>query len=233
MTRTLPLALFALAAAVPAGAAERRYPVTDFDRIEVDGPYQVTVRTGLASGARADGSAAALERIAIDVQGRTLRVRPNRSAWGGYPGDRPGPVAISLSTRDVRAAAVTGSGTLDIDRARGLRVDVSVSGSGRIAVAAVDADNLIVGLLGSGRIALAGRAKQLKATIQGSGDFAAAGLTADDSQITAATAGTVAVTAARTVKLKASGPGDISIAGNATCTIEGEGSGNILCGRSR
>jgi hypothetical protein len=41
------------------------------------------------------------------------------------------------------------------------------------------------------------------------------------------------VTAARTVKLKASGPGDISIAGNATCTIEGEGSGNILCGRSR
>lgn len=233
MTRFLPFALFTVATAAPAGAAERRYPVTDFDRIEVEGPYKVTVRSGLASAARAEGSADALERISIDVQGRTLKVRPNRSAWGGYPGDRPGAVAISLTTRDVRAAAITGSGSLEVDRARGLRVDVSVSGSGRIAVAALDADNLVVGLLGSGRIALAGRARQLKATVQGSGDLAADGLVVDDAQVTAATAGRVALAASRTVRLKAAGPGDVEIAGNATCTIEGEGSGNISCGRSR
>jgi hypothetical protein len=233
MTRTLPLALLALAAAAPASAAERRYPVTDFDRIEVEGPYQVTVRTGLSSSVRAEGSAAALERISVDVQGRTLKVRPNRSAWGGYPGERTGPVTLSLTTRDVRAAAVTGSGSLDVDRVRGLRVDVSVSGSGRLGVAAVDADILVVGLLGSGRIALAGRAKQLKATVQGTGDLVAAGLRADDAQVTADTAGRVALAAERTVRLKVRGPGDVEIAGNATCTIEGEGSGNILCGRSR
>jgi hypothetical protein len=233
MTRTLPIALLALAAAAPAAAAERRYPVTDFDRIEVEGPYRVTVRSGLASAARAEGSAAALERISVDVQGRTLRIRPNRSAWGGYPGDRAGPVSVSLTTRDVRAAAVNGSGSLDLDRLRGLRVDVSVSGSGRLGVAAVEADNLIVGLLGSGRIALAGRTKQLKATIQGSGDLAAAGLKADDAQVTAETAGRVALTAERTVRLKVRGPGDVEIGGNASCTIEGDGSGKVVCGRSR
>lgn len=233
MTSTLSFAVLALAAAGPGLAAERRYPVTDFDRVQVDGPYEVTLATGFTGGARAEGSAEALDRISIEVQGNVLKVRPNRSAWGGYPGDRTGPVKIFLTTRTLRAAAVTGSGSLEVDRARGLRVDVSVSGSGRLGVAAVDADNLVVGLLGSGRIALAGRASQLKATIQGSGDLAAAGLKAEDAQVTADTAGSVAVAVARTVKLKLSGSGDVEIAGNASCAIEGEGSGKILCGRSR
>lgn len=234
MTRTLPLALLALAAAAtPAAAAERRYPVTDFDRVQVDGPYQVTLATGLTGGARAEGSADALDRITVEVQGNTLKVRPNRSAWGGYPGDRTGPVRIALTTRVLRSAAVTGSGSLEVDRARGLRVDVSVSGNGRLAVGAVDADNLVVGLLGGGRISLAGRAKLLKATVQGSGDLAAAALKVEDAQITADTAGSVTVAVARTVKLKAPGPGDVEIIGNPSCTIESEGSGKIACGRAR
>jgi len=234
MTRTLPLAFLALAAAAaPAGAAERRYSVTDFDRVQVDGPYRVSLQTGLSSGARAEGSTEALERISVEVQGGILRVRRNRSAWGGYPGEGPGPVTITLTTRDLRTAAVVGSGSLDIDRVRGLRVDLSVSGSGRLSVGAVDADNLMVGLLGSGRITLAGRAKQLKATVQGSGDLAASGLSADDAQIASDTAGNVAVAVARTAKVTASGPGDVEIVGAPSCTVEAKGSGQVLCGRGR
>jgi hypothetical protein len=234
MTRTLPPALLALAlAASPAGAAERRHSVTDFDRVEVDGPYQVTLRTGLSAGASVEGSADAIDRVSIDVQGNRLRVRRNPSAWGGYPGDGAGPVKIVLTARDLRAASVVGSGSLEIDRARGLRVDLSVSGSGRLAVAAVDADTLVLGLLGAGRITLAGRAKQLKATIQGSGDLAAAALSADDAQIAADTAGAVTVAVARSVRLKATGSGDVEILGAPSCTIEGQPSGNVTCGRAR
>jgi hypothetical protein len=233
MTRILPLAFLALAAAAPAGAAERSYSVTDFERVQVDGPYRVTVVTGQYSGARAEGSTAALDQLSVDVQGGTLRVRRSRSAWGGYPSDQAGPVTVALTTRDVRAAAVVGSGSLDVDRTKGLRVDLSVSGSGRLSVAAVEADNLIVGLLGGGHITLAGRAKQLKATVQGSGDLDAAGLGADDAQINADTAGSVTVSVARTVKLNATGPGDVEIIGNPTCTLEGQGTGNVVCGNRR
>ena len=119
MIRTLPLALLALAAAAPAAAAERTYSVTDFDRIQVDGPYRVTVTVGSGSSARAEGSAEALDHLSVDVQGGILRVRRNRSAWGGYPGEGAGSVAIALTTRDLRNAAVVGSGSLDIDRAQG------------------------------------------------------------------------------------------------------------------
>jgi hypothetical protein len=233
MTRTPPFALLALAAAVPAGAAERNYSVTDFDRVQVDGPYRVSLTTGRSSAARAEGSTEALDQVAVDVQGGTLRVRRNRSAWGGYPGEGSGPVSIALTTRDLRNASVVGSGTLDIDRAKGLRVDLSVSGSGRLTVGAVEADNLVVGLLGGGRITVAGRARQLKATLQGSGDLAAAGLSADEAQIVSDTAGNVAVAVTRSAKVTATGPGDVEIVGGPSCIVQAKGSGRVACGPAR
>ncbi|HEX8124841.1 MAG TPA: head GIN domain-containing protein [Allosphingosinicella sp.] len=232
MTRTLPLALLALAGA-PAGAAERNYSVTDFDRVQVDGPYRVTLTTGRSSAARAEGSVQALDQVSVDVQGGTLRVRRNRSTLGSYPAADPGPVTITLTTRDLRSAVVVGSGSLDIDRAKGLRVDVSVSGSGRLGVTAVESDTLVVGLLGSGRITLSGRTKQLKASVQGSGDLTASGLTADDAQIGSDTAGNVAVAVARTAKVTSTGAGDVEIIGSPACTVAAKGSGRVMCGGAR
>lgn len=221
----------ALAAALPAAAAERRYTVTDFDRVQVEGPYHVVLATGRASGVVASGSQQALERVSIDVQGRTLRIRANRSAWGGYPGDPVGTVEIAASTRDLRAGIVTGSGSLTVDEAQGLRLDLSVSGSGQLIVQQVKADNLVVGLLGSGRIAVAGSAKSMRATIQGSGDLDAAALGVDDLTLTADTAGTIAVRAARAAKVTAIGPGDVTIEGKASCTLSGPAAAMVACGR--
>lgn len=216
--------------AAPAAAAERRYPVTDFDRIQVEGPYKVALRTGLSSGAAATGSPQALDRVKIEVQGRTLRIRPNRSAWGGYPGAATGPVTIQATTRDLSHVIVGGSGSLDIDRVKGLRLDLSVVGASHLAVASVDADNLLVGLVGSGRITLAGKARQLRATVQGSGDFDGRSLSADDAQLTADTAGGVAVRAVRTAKVNARGLGDVEILGSPACTVEALGAGTVVCG---
>ena len=233
MTRTLQLALLAFAAAVPASAAERTYSITDFDRVQVDGPYRVTLTTGRSSAARAEGSTEALDHLSIDVQSGTLRVRRNRSAWGSPPAAGAGAVTVTLTTRDLRNASVIGSGSLDIDRAKGLRVDFSVSGSGRLSVASVEADNLVVGLLGGGRITLAGRTKQLRANVQGSGDLAAAALSADDAQIGSDTAGNVAVGVAKTAKVTATGAGDVEIIGSPTCTVQAKGSGQVTCGSAR
>ena len=70
----LAAALAAVAAAVPASAAERNYTVTGFDRVRLDGPYRVRMTTGVAPFARATGSSAALDSISIEVQGQTLNV---------------------------------------------------------------------------------------------------------------------------------------------------------------
>src|SRR3954454_579198 len=128
MNRTLPALLAILAVPASATAAERTYAVSDFDRIQVEGPFQVVVATGHSTRVRATGAADALERLSVEVEGRTLHVRVNRSAWGGYPGQTPGPVRVEAATIDLARAAVLGSGSLTIDKLRGLRIDLSMGG---------------------------------------------------------------------------------------------------------
>ena len=232
MTRfpPVPLAALALFLAIPAAAAERTYPVSDFDRIQVEGPFEVTLATGRSTHVRASGTADALERLSVEVEGRTLHIRSNRSAWGGYPGQTPAPVRVDAATSDLARASMLGSGSLAIDKARAMRIDLSLGGSGRLIVGAIDTDNLVVALLGSGKIGVSGHAKQMRATVQGSGDLDGKALTAEDVQLVTDTAGTIVLGGARSAKIIAQGPGDVTIGGAPACTVENKGAGTVRCG---
>ena len=230
--KRIMLASLAFCCATSATAAERRFTVTNFDRIQVDGPYQVTLATGRGASAQASGSAEALDRVSIEVQGRTLRIRPNRSAWGNsLSKGGSGAVAIQLATHELRAASVSGSGGIKIDKARAMRFDVAVSGNGRIAIGSIEADNLTLGLLGSGSIAVGGKAKTLRATIQGTGNLEANTLTVEDADLSAASAGTIALNVRRAAKINATGAGDVEILGTPACTVQHSGSGQVICGK--
>ena len=230
MRRILFTAALAILAGAPAAAAERRFTVTDFDRILVDGPFHVTLATGRSGSAVATGSTQAIDRVSIEVQGRTLRIRPNRSAWGGYPGKDPGVLAIKVSTHELKGAVVTGSGSIAIDKAKGMRFDVSVAGSGSVGIGSLETDKLGVGLLGSGKVRIAGKAKELRATIQGAGDLDAETLLVEDADIHADTAGNIAVGVRRAAKVTATGQGDTRIVGKPACTVKGLASGRVSCG---
>ena len=53
----------------------------------------------------------------VDVQGQTLRIRPDRGDWGGRPGADPGPVTIALTTRTLRSARTIGPASARRSRA--------------------------------------------------------------------------------------------------------------------
>ena len=146
MTKPLFVALCALCAATtPAEAATRNFAIASFERVRIDGPYRVHLLTGVAPFATATGSAQALDAIALDVQGSTLVVHVNRSAWGGFSGESTGPVTIDLGTHDLSAAWLNGSGSLAIDRVSGLGFDLSVQGSGSASIDQVSVDQFRVG----------------------------------------------------------------------------------------
>ena len=232
MIRTLSAALALVAGASPALAAQRDYSITDFDRVEVNGPYQVSLTVGRSSTARASGTIEALDRIELEVQGTTLRIHPNHSAWGGYPG-RPegGPITITLTTQQLRSAIVNGAGQLSIDKARGLRLDLSVTGSGELQAGTIDADTLSLALLGSGRMKLAGKAKAVRGEFHGSGSLEADALTTSDAQIVGDTAGSVRLAATRTATVISTASGDVTILGSPACTVKLSGNGSVHCGR--
>jgi hypothetical protein len=229
MTRFL-LAL--LAFAVPASAETRRIPVADFDRVLVEGPYVVHLVTGRPSGANAQGTRDALDRVTMDVQGQMLRIRRDRNAWGGTAGADVGTVTVELATRNLRSVRLIGPARLDLEGARGLNVELSVEGSGDIRAAGIDADHLSLALLGSGRLEVAGVARMLGGNFQGTGDIVAANLRAGQATIVTTTSGTVAATVNGPATVTANGLGTVRILGRPVCTVTGVAADQVHCGGS-
>lgn len=220
-------------AAVPASAAERRYSVTDFERIEVDGPYVVRVTTGRPSAATAVGPQGGIDRLTVDVSGQTLRIRRNRNAWTGNAGGQQGQVELVVTTRTLRGARIIGPGRLTVDRLTGLRADLNVEGSGELVVGAVATDNLVLRLVGSGRLDVAGRTGRLTATFEGSGNVDAARLVAQDAVVATTSFGAIALNAARTARITANGRGEVTVAGRPACTVLGNSADLVRCGASQ
>ncbi len=230
MVRTILAAAAMLAAAAPAAAAERRYSVSDFDRIVVEGPYIVRLTAGRSSSAVARGTQAALDRASIDVSGGTLRIRRNRAFWGGNPGAQEGPLEIELTTRAIRSARLIGPARVEVDRVEGLRVDLIVEGSGTLRATNVEADNLSLGLAGAGRIEVAGTAETMTADIQGTGDVDGSALRVENAAITTTTTGTVTAAVADEATVTALGLGEVVILGRPACNIRGPNAPLVRCG---
>jgi len=227
------LALFLLAASTPLGAAglPRSFTVTSFDRVRIEGNYLVTLATGRAPFARAEGRARDLDAIDLRVEGRTLilRQRSNQGSDGSGP-----PVRIALGTPDLRSAALLGAGSLTIDRLKGLSVDVAVQGPGQLKVAHVTADRLGAGVQGSGSLTLAGKVETATLTARGTAVLAAGNLSAD--QVTIAAEGGSEVDALATARatVTAAGPVQVRLAGKPSCTLRVSGSASVSgCGAKR
>ena len=230
MIRNIAAAFTLLALAAPASAVERRYSVTDFDRVVVEGPYRVHLVTGRPSSATASGSREAIDRVSVDVQGQTLRIRRNRSAWSGNARVDPGPLEIALATRNLRSVRLIGPTQVEVQGGSGLNLEFSVEGSGGLKVSGVSADTLALGLIGSGRIEIAGNARRLRADFQGSGDVLGQSLVvAQDATVATTTAGTVALTVNGPATINANGLGAVAIFGRPVCTVRGSGEAEVRC----
>src|SRR5438270_3070695 len=226
--RTFLIAAALMAAiAPPASAATRNFGITGFTKVRVDGPYKVTVASGVAPFARATGSGPALDRLTVEVRGATLVVQANKSGWGGYPGENPGPVEISVGTHELSNAWVNGAGSLLIDRVGGLSFALSVQGSGRAEIASADADQLNVSLVGTASAKLSGRAKKLTALVRGISALDGADLAATDASIGTEGAATIDANVKGEASIDSSGPATIRLTGGSSCTLKTGGSTTV------
>jgi Putative auto-transporter adhesin, head GIN domain len=225
------------AAAVPAlassaHAATRNFGITGFEKVRVEGPYKVRLATGVAPFATASGSAAALDRVAIEMRGNTLVVHGSTSSWGGYPGGNAGPVEISLGTHDLSSAWISGSGALAVDKVKGLSFDLSVQGSAAAAIAQANVDQLHVAVVGTGSATLAGQAGNVTAIVRGVSTLDAANLAAKDATIGAEGTATIAARVSNSVKVDGNGAVTVRLSGGPACTLRVSGSASVSGCRS-
>jgi hypothetical protein len=221
----LSLPLAAQAAEAP---TSRNFPVAAFDSVQVDGPYNVHIRTGTRSSVRARGAKSRIDKLMIEVHGQTLYITSRSSGWFGWPSS--GTVDIDVALPTLTEARLVGSGDVDIDRVRGGSFTTAVSGSGNLSVAQLATASMAAKVTGSGNLTVRGQTGQAKTEVTGSGNFEGGGLAVQ--QLTANLTGSGGITVGPTRKAQATllGSGDIRIAGRPTCTTKKTGSGDIFCG---
>lgn len=230
--RTLLIAAVATTAlAAPASAATRNFGVTSFTKIRVTGAYKVSVATGVAPFAKASGSPAALDRVAVEVRGDTLVIQTNPS-WGGFPGADPGPVEVNVGTHDLSSTSLLGAGSVSIDRVKGLGFALSIQGSGAGEIKDANADQLSVNLDGNVSARLGGKAGKLTVLARGVASLDAARLSTANAAISAEGTVTVDATVTDTARVDAWGPATIRLEGHPSCTVKATGSASISGCRS-
>ena len=228
----LRLLLLAALLAAPADAAERSVVVTSFDRIRVDGPFDVRLTTRATPGATIAGDARALDLVSVRVDGGMLIVRADRGGWGerGNAVSASAPV-IRVQTRDLKSASVIGGGQLTVTGpVTAERVDLTVTGAGTLTTTGLAAGQVTATLIGTGAMTLAGTARGARLIGNGAGRIAAERLTAGD--VTVRTDGTTAVgvTARFTAAAYSTGLGPIEILGRPECKGKAQAGGPIRCG---
>ncbi len=230
MSRLLLAALIAVSA--PAAAADRTVGIGTFDRLRIDGAFDVRITTGKSPRAALSGDAKALDWVDLKVEGTTLHLR-RRSLDSASARAATGPVSVTLAAPTLVSAAMLGGGKLAVTRMRGARADLSVAGAGTITVDAVDAERANASIVGSGSITLGGRATYLRLSTNGSGTIDAAKLVADDLQVRLDGPGETLADARYLASITATGLGRIVVTGNAKCTVRAPSADIVTCGANQ
>jgi len=210
---------------------ERSYPVTNFDRIELGGSYDVIVHTGQKPGVKASGSEKIMERLVVEVRDGVLVIEPRRTEGFNWKwSDHGGRVTLDVTVPSLRGAQLGGAGDIRIDTVKGERFDGGIAGSGDLSVERIEVNDLTVGITGSGSAKLGGgRVGNAQYEIAGSGGIDAKGVAAEKAAVSIMGAGNVSANAARTAAVSITGSGDVDMTGGAKCTISKVGSGDVRC----
>ena len=215
-----------VASASPASAATRNFGIRSFEKIRVEGPYVVRLKTGVAPFARAKGPQAALDRIDLEMRGNVLLVRAgpfNRNPSAAALA----PLELEIGTHDLHSAALNGSGSLAIDKVKGLKFDLSVQGSGTADIASVAVDQLSLNLGGDASARLTGKAKTMAATLRGISTLDASALDVADAELGANGPATLRAKVTRAAEIDAKGTASITLAGLPSCTLKVQGSTSV------
>ena len=224
--RPLLLAPLLLVTAAAAPDGERRFMVPNFDRLRVDGPFEVEVVTGPPTAVAA-GDRAALDQVAVRVDGGMMVVSAAVATWDSRVRGGATPAKVRVSVPALRSAIANGSAQVHIAEMKGTRIDLATNGSGLLEVGDVRADDLNANLSGTGTIVVAGRAKRAQVRAFGTGLIDAVALTADEARVVNESTGPIRIAVRLIARVSALASGAIEVAGTPECHVRG--SGPVTC----
>lgn len=217
-----------------AEAAERKFTLSAFDKVRVEGDVAVEIVSDSAPFALASGDPRALEALSVRVQGGTLYIRRARrniptEARNRTAGTDALPL-VRLNARTVQSLSVLGHGSARLDRLTGAKPSATIDGNGSVEIGAVNADAVAINVNGSGSLKIGGTAGTARAVMLGDGLIEGSGLTLGAIDFTGEGPVRASLTVNGPARIAVKGDADVQIGGSPVCTIRQSGTNAIICG---
>lgn len=236
MRRELLAALSVFAFLAPAHAQDaqpdpyhsREVAPGPFDRIEVSGPFMVSVLVGEeARQVRFIGPPALLADTIATVEGDTLQNRFREGAtWSWNPGSG---VNVLVSAPHLVSAGVHGAATLEINQVRGEAFSAATDGSGSIALRGLDAGRVALATSGAGGITAEGRAREATYATGMAGSIDAKRLRVRTASIAVGGSGSIYADVSTSATVSLAGTGRVDVVGGAKCAIQPGSAPRVEC----
>lgn len=208
----------------------RNYPVGNFHQIEVAGPYDVTVQTGVNPAVSARGGESILDRTSVEVDGDKLLIGPKNHGFFSFSFGTHHKAEFTVTVPQLTRASLAGAGDLNVNAVQGDSFDASLAGAGDLGVGSVNVKSLKLSMTGAGDAKVgSGKAETAEYNTVGAGGIDARGVVTQNAKVTIAGSGDVKANATGNAVVEILGAGDVDITGGAKCSVTRHGSGDVHC----
>jgi hypothetical protein len=192
-------------------------------RVALGAPGTLVVEVGRASDLRIEGDDNLVERLVVERENGTLRIRTPRNTNF----DPALPLRYHVGVAALEGVSVAGSGRVEADGGSGGTFEVEVAGSGDAVVSGVRADAVALSRAGSGDAAVGGATGAVSVDIAGSGNADAGRLAARSATVSIAGSGDVTLRVSDRLDVEIAGSGDVRYYGDPEVHRAVAGSGDV------
>lgn len=210
-------------------ADEQTRKVEPFTEISLRISANVHLEQGNKQNLEIVAKTSTLEQIITEVKEGKLIIRfPTKNLF--HNDFRPGEITIYITTPEINALSVIGSGDIVADDQLKTKImDLDLSGSGNINLSELSAERVKTAISGSGNIVLAGKqtAQDLSVVISGSGNFKGMDYSAKDVSIKISGSGNALIEAQDNLYIRLLGSGNVTYKGKPAVDQSTSGSGTV------
>ena len=197
--------------------------ISQFDKIEVTGPFDVYITKADTFGLRIDAEENLIPEVDTRITGQKLIIETER----GLCLRNNLPINIYVSTNNLKEARLTGSGLIQIDSVKYEYFTAKNTGSGDIEIDYLQTNKFTAKLTGSGEIEASGTATESEIEVLGSGNVRTINLLQNSCEALITGSGDTYVYVSGKLKATITGSGDIYYKGSPAVETNITGTGKV------
>lgn len=201
---------------------ERR-DVDEFSALVLEGEGEVRFTQSSKEQLVIEAEDNLIDELITSVQGDSLVIKTRDRVIL----DATKPILYHIAARDLHSIRVQGSTAFEATELATDTLHIDIYGSTKLTVDELDAQTLSTEISGSGNVRLAGKVRNQRVDISGSGAYRARALESRKARVDLSGSGNVEIFATDTLDVDISGSGEVGVRGKPKTTVDISGSGDI------